>query len=789
MWVRAQIDYLQRLPTDKEKRKALKDLPPDLPQTYVRILETIDCTYPIQTKKFIQRLLKWLMLHKLESESHDADSGYFLTSRVLRQAICIENNRERLSDSEMPSEEQILGWLGCLVRKSKSADTIELSHFTIEEFLRMDPENVSSAVARKYLVQHNDHNYLLQVCLTHLMNEDFRSMKCSMLSGLRSFRRDDPLYAYAAMHLIEYVCELTGRSTGMNEEVTCIMQMFLSTPVHEAFLLWHRFYSELSVLNLSEKNPSQEAEIKNYFSPLHFAALTGLADEVQRLCNEGLDPNCASFPVTKRQFTYTPLHLALIHDGSGPLWLSGRVMDGLKISILLGQDDTKSEQTSRIIGTLVEAGANVNQQLCMDDGPANPLIVTPLVLALMSGQWRVACVLLDEGADCDAIAHENESGLGDLCSVGKLLDYDSNIETEVQRAVNFGGHQGLNRALERWRDRRVQLDEENDGHSQEESDEDSDGHSQEDIDPQARFVDACRSGKWSVARELLQAESGIEINRNDEDGMSPLWYCVSSGNSEDVRHLLERGADPNLLHARGLSVLTETVLIGRPEIMSLLLEFGANTEHQGPYGYTALIEAIELGRHEMVKQLLTKKANPDAVINDGEGGLHLAIKNKDTAMVSLLLKCGLNPALVDNYGSTPLHFACKFGLQFEVQKLIVEKLIKAAPDRINDDCLINGTPLYLAAREGFVSIVQTLLDAGAAIDKTGPGNLLGSALMVACAEGENAIVRLLLSRGASCEVEGSRFLSAAGTARAFRHEEILEILEEYPHPTSPTKSI
>lgn len=135
MWVRAQIDYLQRLLTDKEKRKAWKDLPPDLPQTYVRIFDTIDRTYPIQTTKFIQRLLKWLVLAKSTAFNiYNNIPGLEFTSRMLRQAICIEIESERLSDCEVATEPQILGWLGCLIRKSKSADIIiSLHHQRVPE--------------------------------------------------------------------------------------------------------------------------------------------------------------------------------------------------------------------------------------------------------------------------------------------------------------------------------------------------------------------------------------------------------------------------------------------------------------------------------------------------------------------------------------------------------------------------------------------------------------------------------------------------------------------------------
>ena len=87
MWVRAQVDYLQRLPTE---RKALKRLPPDLPQTYVRILEIIDSTYPPPTTEFIQRMLRWLVLGKSgDSNTYPSGRESSFTSRMLCQAVCL----------------------------------------------------------------------------------------------------------------------------------------------------------------------------------------------------------------------------------------------------------------------------------------------------------------------------------------------------------------------------------------------------------------------------------------------------------------------------------------------------------------------------------------------------------------------------------------------------------------------------------------------------------------------------------------------------------------------------
>ena len=273
--------------------------------------------------------------------------------------------------------------------------------------------------------------------------------------------------------------------------------------------------------------------------------------------------------------------------------------------------------------------------------------------------------------------------------------------------------------------------------------------------------------------------SNIEVNQSDADGLNAL-YCVSKCEGEEgtLICLLEHGADPNLLTSVGHSVIARTAAAGFCDNIISLLRFGANIEHRNPGGWTPLLLAVFFRRHEALELLLERGANINAVLDVGVGSLQIAIWRKDTQMFSLLLAHKADFTTADNYGATPLHEACFRGLEPEVEKLI--ELTRTNPaGYVNYQSQIYGTPLYVAAERGFNNIFGRLLDAGAEIDGTGPGNLLGSALMVACAEGHSETVKLLLSRGASLEVEGSRFLSAAGTARAFRQEGILKILEEH----------
>ena len=192
MWVRAQVDYLQRLPNDLEKRKALTKLPPDLPQTYIRIFETMNSTYPLQTIQYIQRLLRWLVFGPLDQliqgpyfTDYNSESG--LSPDNLCLAICIENESDWPTIDVVPTKEQVLCWLGCLVRYDQERATIQLSHFTIQEFLSMDPQTVSSLIARRFLVGLEDKGYVVNIYLTYLLHSHFEDTVCTTRNEVMGF--------------------------------------------------------------------------------------------------------------------------------------------------------------------------------------------------------------------------------------------------------------------------------------------------------------------------------------------------------------------------------------------------------------------------------------------------------------------------------------------------------------------------------------------------------------------------------------------------------------------------
>ena len=783
MWVRAQIDYLQRLPNDVEKRKALKQLPPDLPQTYVRIFETIDSSYPVQTATYIRRALKWLAFadevaenNHLQTNLCDRYDEYSITCDALCQMICIGNERDWPPVEAVPTNRQIRQWCGCLIRDT--GRKIELSHFTVIEFLTLNADSIPSWRVHKYLITPGDEECVTS-CLRCMTHEHFRHTTLSIHSTeskVEDFLDENPVYKY----LTGSLCNIFERSTccSMREELDYLLQRFFTVKPSPFLQLWQ-------ICNATIGMSSTETwPIRDYQYPLQIASYAGLVDQVTALLNKGADPNIRDSS-TKPVLLPLPLSTLNVHfdvtyarDAFICLMFPENVMFPGNDTLQCNTPNRPQERSLQVARALLESGAKVDQQFSVQlniirrrdqrlNREADQATVTPLVLAVLCCNCEVASLLLSKGAHWNAIAEINEGKLIDLCSIKGLLVYASQFEHIVRHIATLSGHCDLQKVLEEW----IESKELDSLESQSSDIPEDDRTNSQDI-----FVKAYRNEDWEAVRDYLHGSVDIDINCNDDEGNTIVYYA-SQGPSDILLYLLEHGADPNIVLPEGYSALELAVDGGCIENIRLLLKFGARTEYRNPSGYTPLLWAVFCNRYEALQILLDAGANINAALDNGSNALVFQSSNEDEALLAFLLDAGVDPKMPDNYGTRALHHACRMGSYSKVKNLIESD--NEATITVNQNSLIYGYPLYMAAVRGLYQIVELLLDNGAIINKVGRGNLLGSALMAACAYGHSDTVQLLLSRGAALEVECSRFLSAAGTARAFRKTAILEILEQH----------
>ncbi|KAH3667284.1 hypothetical protein OGAPHI_002933 [Ogataea philodendri] len=146
----------------------------------------------------------------------------------------------------------------------------------------------------------------------------------------------------------------------------------------------------------------------------------------------------------------------------------------------------------------------------------------------------------------------------------------------------------------------------------------------------------------SVTRKPLQKRSSSHSSRTSErkvsgrngkdvTGRSLLQRHCAKGNFDEVKELLESGADVNEADFAGNTPLHEAALEGYVEVVNLLLDHGADINAQLAHidKDTPLIDAASNLHYEVVKVLLDRGANPCLVNSHGDSALDAMERDRD----------------------------------------------------------------------------------------------------------------------------------------------------------------
>jgi ankyrin repeat protein len=190
---------------------------------------------------------------------------------------------------------------------------------------------------------------------------------------------------------------------------------------------------------------------------------------------------------------------------------------------------------------------------------------------------------------------------------------------------------------------------------------------------------------------------------------SKLFTYVRSGQVDQVKEELNKGADVNQRNPLGETALFLAVDKGAEKIVELLLaDKKTDVNLSDPYGNTPLIQAVSDGRGNIVKMLLA--AGVDVNVKDkvlgGVTALQVAVSAGNEDMVKLLLadkKIDVN--LTDDTGSFPLFTAVLLR-----NKNIVQALLNAGANREKELVKRDSkmTALQLAQARGDTDMVKLL---------------------------------------------------------------------------------
>lgn len=118
---------------------------------------------------------------------------------------------------------------------------------------------------------------------------------------------------------------------------------------------------------------------------------------------------------------------------------------------------------------------------------------------------------------------------------------------------------------------------------------------------------------WTV--RYMVEQLGVNVNKANRRGETPLYRATVSDSLEVVEYLLTHHADPNIEAGRNLTPLWIATLLGLVEVTKRLLDNGANV-HGGiicrAFGTIPLQIAERYNRTLIVELLLERGANMEA---------------------------------------------------------------------------------------------------------------------------------------------------------------------------------
>ena len=232
-----------------------------------------------------------------------------------------------------------------------------------------------------------------------------------------------------------------------------------------------------------------------------------------------------------------------------------------------------------------------------DARAADPDGNTPLHHAARSTDPAVAALLLDAGAQVDALNAEGFSALAIACGSGNwrlarfLIEHGARPEpaggqpallAAVAGDDDPGGAQLLLRHKARV---------------------DARGEGQ-----RTALMQACAAGNAEVVALLLDA--GADRNAHDAAAMTPLLEAAAHGHTAVVQRLAAAKADPKAVDGQGRNAIVLAVQAGaEPELLRALIDLGVDPRRPGEDGRRAIDIAIEHGRWPQVSVL-----DPDYVL-------------------------------------------------------------------------------------------------------------------------------------------------------------------------------
>ncbi|XP_063729687.1 ankyrin repeat domain-containing protein 27-like isoform X2 [Symsagittifera roscoffensis] len=250
--------------------------------------------------------------------------------------------------------------------------------------------------------------------------------------------------------------------------------------------------------------------------------------------------------------------------------------------------------------------------------------------------------------------------------------------------------------------------------------------------PINRLFRLIKDDKREEMAELLEGEGGDSLI---ERLCHPLCACAKCQLIKGTPNGITNG-----VHTSEGSVSSADCLGGKLASVGEREKDRVSSSSRNENGWTALHAAAFYGNQYALERLVNLDYAVSPKTLQGLTPLHLACMEGHQSICMLLMYYGAPVNAVDKQGNTGLHIACLNGNIHVVTALLYQPGA-AEPLNVNAQNILHETPIFLAAKFGYVEIVRELLDFGADISLE---NAVGEGPVQVCLDNE---IRLLLLGG------------------------------------------
>ncbi|CAO2651335.1 Nn.00g096320.m01.CDS01 [Neocucurbitaria sp. VM-36] len=610
-WVACQLDHLCDLATDSQRRKALKELPKDLKETYERILLRIK--KPVAP--LVTRTLQWLAYAtpKLEVDA-------------LLEALSIDDNSDVLDPEARPTEEDLLIHCGSLIRKTGSH--LEIAHFTVLEYL--ETLSTEHAHLSQFRLNQDSKAVLAKTSLSYLCMPVFDMPATTFFEEIESFREEYPFHSHASNAWAGYMENSWG------DVRLCQLYRRLFDPKKTPnFFVWavQRFMGERtveehgSVNHVSSLSKVTKLVFDIQFRPLHAAATFGLRQVCQWLLDQGGDVNLPSSLGSPLQLCICTM-LRLYTQAGLPNFVVDESESSTTALLLLESgahaDDLGRHTMNGVLGLLDNEENYLKAVESFQTHAAKPLSKAHNTMSDNSFYARLS----------HCIASDQVERVKDLMKDQRIaLNYENPDQPDLLMfAATQGAVQVMNLLLDLGFDpasRDVDDDDNVLYHCLHLEDDEIlsrllafPGVTRPTNDGRTIWHVSAAAGALRVLKLLVELQSGIENGLSHlYDGKTPLEYAIDSGN-ESCSLLLAQAMQVQGLAINDLAVLRSCIVMGLCQVLLQLVKDGCDiravTEsHRSVWFFVTRSTTIEL-----FKMLLSTGLDPLSQDATGKTAFH-----------------------------------------------------------------------------------------------------------------------------------------------------------------------